>query len=52
MECTNSNSENLVGSSNFKSVVKIEAPDDPAPDDPVPDTCPQGTNTWVSLKDM
>ena len=22
------------------------------PDDPVPETCPQGTNMWVSLKDM
>ena len=22
------------------------------PNDPVPETCPQGTNTWVNLKDM
>lgn len=42
MKYTNSDSdktENLVGSSNCKSILKIEVPDDAVPDDPVLDTC-------------
>ena len=39
--------ENLIGGSNCKYIVKMEVSDDP-----VSKTCPQCTNTWVSLKDM
>ena len=49
---TNSDSEKMeklinVGSSNCKHIVKMEVPDEP-----IPETCPQGADTWVSLRDM